>query len=65
VTGVVNLRQARKARARDAAKAAATENAARHGRSKGAKAREAAEKALAEAHLDRHRREGSEGDGGA
>jgi hypothetical protein len=58
VSGIVNLRQARKARSRDAAKAAATENAARHGRSKGEKAREAAEKTLADAHLDGHRREG-------
>jgi hypothetical protein len=63
VTGVVNLRQARKTRARDAAKAAAAENAARHGRSKGDKKRVAAETALAEARLDGHRREGSEGDG--
>ncbi len=65
MSGVVNLRQARKARARDAAKREADANAARHGRTKGQKAREAADKARAEAHLDGHRREGSEGDGGA
>jgi hypothetical protein len=61
VTGVVNLRQARKARARDAAKAEATANAARHGRSKGEKAREAADKARAEAQLDGHRRDRPDG----
>jgi hypothetical protein len=65
VSGVVNLRQARKARARDAAKVAATENAARHGRTKGQKASEAADRARAEAHLDGHRREGPAGDDGA
>ncbi len=54
---IVNLRQARKARARAAAAAEADTNAARHGESKADKARRKAEAALSARRLDEHLRE--------
>lgn len=57
---IVNLRQARKARTRDEKRAAADENAARHGRSKALKALEKARNDRAEARLDAHRLDGRE-----
>lgn len=59
---IVNLRQARKAKARDAARKAGDANAAKHGRGKGEKARDAAERAAEARKLDGHRRE-RDGDG--
>ena len=61
---IVNLRRARKAKARDDARRAGDENAAKHGRSGGEKARDAAERAAEIRRLDGHRRE-REGDGDA
>ncbi len=55
---IVNLRQARKGKARDAARDKADENAARFGRTKGQKAREAADAARAKAELDGKKRDG-------
>lgn len=55
---IINLRQARKTRARDEKRAAADENAARHGRSKALKALERARNDRAAAELDGHRRDG-------
>jgi hypothetical protein len=54
---VVNLRAARKAKARDGARHTADENAVKFGRTKGQKAREAADAARAKAALDGKRRE--------
>lgn len=54
---VVNLRQARKRRAREQARAAADENAARHGRPKAAIDLEAARRDRAERLLDGHKRD--------
>lgn len=54
---VVNLRQARKARSRAEDRARGDENAARHGRSKAEKERDAAEAAKAARHLDGHKRD--------
>lgn len=54
---IVNLRQYRKSRAKTAAGKAADENAARFGRRKGDKAREAAELELAARRLDGHARD--------
>lgn len=54
---VINLRQARKDRLRAARRTAADENAARFGRTRALKMLEAARKAEAEAHLDRHLRD--------
>lgn len=53
---VINLRLARKARARAEAAKQAAENRARHGRTKAERARDAAEAMRAERHLDQHRR---------
>ncbi len=58
MAGVVNLRQARKAKQRKDDRAAADENAARFGRSKAQKALEKAENDRAEAKLDAHLRDG-------
>lgn len=58
---IVNLRAARKARARQEAGAKASANAAKFGRSKAERAREAQEFARATAALDGARREGKEG----
>jgi Domain of unknown function (DUF4169) len=58
VTGqLINLRSARKAKAKDAAVRAATTNAAKFGRSKAEKTAEAAAQAKAKRDLDGHARE--------
>ena len=57
---IVNLRQAKKARARAAARVEADAKAARFGRSKAEKAREAAEAARVKAELDGKKRETGE-----
>jgi hypothetical protein len=62
VSVVVNLRQARKAQARARAKTGAAGSAAQHGRTRGEKARQAADRARAVAHLDGRRREPAGGD---
>lgn len=54
---MINLRQARKARARAKAQDAAAENRAKHGRTKGEKQRDAAEKAKVVRLLDGAKRE--------
>ncbi len=54
---VINLRAARKAKTRAAAKSRADENAARHGRSKAERAQDAAEADKSARHLDGHKRE--------
>jgi hypothetical protein len=54
---IINLRRARKTRDRADARAGADANAARHGRSKSAKAQHGAERDLARRTLDAHRRE--------
>ena len=54
---VVNLRAARKAKAREAAKSEADANAARFGRTKAERAAEEDAKARATRHLDAHKRE--------
>ena len=54
---VVNLRAARKARARDARRAEADANAARHGRTKAQRADEEAAAERAQRHLDGHERD--------
>ncbi len=53
---VINLRTARKQAARDARRTASAENAARHGRSKPARALEEARAAKAARALDGHKR---------
>ena len=55
MAGVVNLKAARKARARAEAKVAADANAAKFGRTKGEKDRVAAEADKARRDLDGHR----------
>lgn len=55
--GVVNLRAARKAKARAGKRAEGDANAAKFGRTKTQTAREAAEVARARAMLDAHKRE--------
>ena len=55
---IINLRQARKDRARAEKRAAADENAARFGRTRALKALEEARNTRAEDLLDGHRREG-------
>ncbi|MEM7523984.1 MAG: DUF4169 family protein [Pseudomonadota bacterium] len=52
---IVNLRQARKARARAEAKAAAEASSARHGRTKAARLAERATSDRSAAHLDAHK----------
>ena len=54
---VVNLRQARKARARDAARHRADANAAKHGRTKAQRQRDAAIADRMHRALEGHRRE--------
>ena len=54
---VVNLRAARKARERARKRAQGDENAAKHGRSKAARAREQAEAEAARRRLDGYERE--------
>ncbi len=51
---VINLRLARKRRARASAEAEAASNRARHGRTKGQKAADKATKAERDRHLDDH-----------
>jgi len=58
---IVNLRQARKARDRAEQKARADENAARHGRTKAERLREAAEADRLRRGLDAHRFEDEDG----
>lgn len=52
---IINLRQARKAQARDQARAAGDENAARFGRTKAQKLKEAREADKARTALDGHK----------
>ncbi len=54
---VVNLRQARKARARADKETTAEANRQKFGRTKGEKLKDAAEKSRAEKHVDAHKRE--------
>lgn len=54
---IINLRTARKQASRDLQRRLADANAAKHGRSKQQRAREAAETAKARAHLDAHERD--------
>ena len=56
MAGVVNLKAARKARARAAAKVAADANAAKFGRTKAERDREAAQADKARRDLDGHRK---------
>ena len=58
---VVNLRQARKAKARDAAAQTAQENRAKLGQTKAQKSRVSHEHSQAEKALDGHKRDASEG----
>ncbi|WP_044006718.1 DUF4169 family protein [Jannaschia sp. CCS1] len=55
--GPINLNRVRKARARDAARVRADENAAKHGRPKAERDLTAARKAQAEKRLEDHRRD--------
>jgi hypothetical protein len=57
---IINLRTARKAREKAAAKVKADANAAMHGRTKALKAREKARAEKDSAKLDSHRREGQD-----
>jgi len=57
---IVNLRQARKARDRAAARLQADGNAAKHGRTKALKKLEEARADKARAALDAHRRDGQD-----
>ena len=57
---VVNLRQARKRKARDEAERAAAQNRALFGRPKAEKQAEAQRRALRERALDGHRRDGAD-----
>ncbi|MBC6981052.1 MULTISPECIES: DUF4169 family protein [unclassified Caulobacter] len=54
---IVNLNKARKAKARDADKARAVENRAKHGRTKADRAVDEAERQRARKALDAHERE--------
>ena len=54
---IINLRRARKARARDQAATEAATNRMRHGRTKAETARDELAEARARRHLDGHRRE--------
>lgn len=58
---IINLRQARKRKARDAGRREGDAAAARSGRSKAERARTEAETALAARRLDGHRRDGAAG----
>jgi hypothetical protein len=54
---IINLRQARKQKARADKDATAAGNRAKFGRTKGEKLRDAKEKAQADKHIDGHKRE--------
>jgi len=58
---IINLRRARKAKTVGERRQQAAENRAAFGRTKGEKVKAKAEKARAEAALDRHRRETGDG----
>jgi hypothetical protein len=58
VAEIVNLRRARKAKARGEREASAQENRRRFGRTKAEKAKEVAEREKAARTLDDHRRDG-------
>ncbi|MFN6979257.1 MAG: DUF4169 family protein [Gemmobacter sp.] len=60
MSDIVNLRAARKARARAEARRQADANAALHGRSRAQRAAEEAERIAAARRLDGHRRAGDE-----
>lgn len=62
MTTPVNLNRYRKQRARADRKARADENALKHGRSKAAKARDAAEAARQDSRLSGHRRDPGDDD---
>jgi hypothetical protein len=57
MAGIVNLRQARKAKARAEKEAAAAANRAKFGRTKAERQAEAARQALADKALEGHKRE--------
>ncbi len=57
---IINLRRARKAKARDVREQAAAENRRLHGRTKVEKAKEAAARERAVRTIDAHRRDGDE-----
>lgn len=57
MTEIINLRQARKQRARDDARAKGDANAAKFGRSKAQKSAEDTAATRAALHLDQHRRD--------
>ena len=59
---IVNLRQARKRKKREARVRTAEENRARFGRSKAEATREAAQRALEDARHGAHRRDDGDGD---
>ena len=61
MTEIVNLRRARKQRARAAATAEAAANRALHGRTGADKAAQRLERARAESHLDAHRQDKPDG----
>lgn len=63
MTEIVNLRQARKAKARAEREAEAAANRARFGRTKADKAAEEARRKLAERQLDSHKREENDVEG--
>ncbi|SMQ64575.1 protein of unknown function [Devosia lucknowensis] len=54
---IINLRTARKAKARTAKEVAAEANRLKFGRTKGEKLKDATEKARAEKHIDGHKRD--------
>lgn len=58
MTKIINLRQARKSAARDAARRQGDQNAAKFGRDKQQRQAEAQDQARAARHLDQHRLDG-------
>jgi hypothetical protein len=57
---IINLRTARKQKARADREAQAAQNRALFGRTKGERLRQAAEKSLAERHVDAHKKDESD-----
>jgi hypothetical protein len=57
---IINLRTARKQKARAEREAQAAQNRALFGRTKGERLRQAAEKSLAERHVDAHKKDESD-----